>query len=57
MVKGHLIGCVGTVFSTCFVILFLCLCECYCVSVQDCMYLHELGEDEASFTKEDMQLG
>ncbi len=25
--------------------------------LQDCMYLHELGEDEASFTKEDMQLG
>lgn len=24
---------------------------------QDCMYLHELGENEASFTKEDMQLG
>ena len=24
---------------------------------QDCMYLHELGDDDASFTKEDMQLG
>ena len=23
----------------------------------DCMYLHELGEEEASFTKEDMQQG
>ncbi|KAK2725200.1 CCR4-NOT transcription complex subunit 4-like isoform X1 [Artemia franciscana] len=23
----------------------------------DCMYLHEIGEDSASFTKEDMQLG
>ncbi|KAK3103284.1 hypothetical protein FSP39_018178 [Pinctada imbricata] len=24
---------------------------------QDCMYLHELGEDAASFTKEEMQMG
>ena len=24
---------------------------------QDCMYLHELGEDAASFTKEEMQQG
>ena len=24
---------------------------------QDCLFLHELGEEEASFTKEDMQLG
>ncbi|XP_065902368.1 CCR4-NOT transcription complex subunit 4-like [Dysidea avara] len=23
----------------------------------DCLFLHELGEEEASFTKEDMQLG
>lgn len=27
------------------------------LSVQDCMYLHELGDNDASFTKEDMQLG
>lgn len=26
-------------------------------SKPDCMYLHELGEEEASFTKEDMQQG
>lgn len=26
-------------------------------SKPDCMYLHELGEEQASFTKEDMQLG
>lgn len=25
--------------------------------VQDCMYLHELGDEAASFTKEDMQQG
>lgn len=24
---------------------------------QDCMYLHELGEEAASFTKEEMQQG
>eukprot|EP00731_Ephydatia_muelleri_P014448 Em0008g168a len=24
---------------------------------QDCMYLHELGDEEASFTKEDIQMG
>ena len=24
---------------------------------QDCMYLHELGEEAASFTKEEMQVG
>jgi hypothetical protein len=25
--------------------------------LQDCMYLHELGEEAASFTKEEMQQG
>ena len=29
---------------------------CFCV-LQDCMYLHELGEEAASFTKEEMQVG
>ena len=24
---------------------------------QDCMYLHELADEESSFTKEDMQVG
>ncbi len=27
------------------------------VLLQDCMYLHELGEEAASFTKEEMQQG
>ena len=27
------------------------------VLFQDCMYLHELGEEQASFTKEEMQQG
>ncbi|XP_077978128.1 CCR4-NOT transcription complex subunit 4-like isoform X2 [Glandiceps talaboti] len=30
---------------------------CASTSLQDCMYLHELGDEAASFTKEDMQLG
>ncbi len=25
--------------------------------IQDCMYLHEMGDDSACFTKEDMQQG
>ena len=28
-----------------------------CSVWQDCMYLHELGEEVASFTKEEMQQG
>ena len=30
---------------------------CGCSFLQDCMYLHEMGNEEASFTKEDMQAG
>ena len=50
----------------------VCVCVCVCVvcvmilqyiyiyilfPFQDCMYLHELGEEAASFTKEEMQQG
>ena len=29
----------------------------YCLHLQDCMYLHELGDGAGSFTKDDMQAG
>lgn len=32
-------------------------CCILCIPLQDCMYLHELGDEAASFTKEDMQQG
>ena len=31
--------------------------SCVFLFIQDCMYLHELGDEAASFTKEDMQMG
>lgn len=37
--------------------IFMILHVKFCVLLQDCMYLHELGEEAASFTKEEMQMG
>lgn len=40
-------------------VLRVCFCSdgCWSLDLQDCMYLHELGDGAGSFTKDDMQAG